>query len=57
MATDFIKITNKPKETTVVCTEGARKDTGEYLLTVSNRHGADSAVISVVVLGMVYLFT
>lgn len=54
--TDVIKITNKPKETTVACSDSARKHTGEYILTVSNKHGSDSAVVNVVVLGTFEFF-
>ncbi|CAL1540886.1 unnamed protein product, partial [Lymnaea stagnalis] len=48
---DVITITNKPKETTVECKEGLRKHTGEYTLTVTNKHGSDSATVNLVVLG------
>lgn len=49
---DTIKITNIPKKTTVDCTSGVRRDTGEYTVTVSNKHGSDTATINVVVLGI-----
>ncbi|XP_055900297.1 twitchin-like isoform X6 [Biomphalaria glabrata] len=49
--TDVLTLNNKPKETTIDCRDGLRKHTGEYILTVTNKHGSDSATISVVVLG------
>ncbi|XP_070200689.1 twitchin-like isoform X4 [Littorina saxatilis] len=49
--TDTIKIHNEPKLSTVDCISGVRKDTGEYIVTVANKHGSDTANISVVVLG------
>ena len=42
---------NEPKLSTVNCKSGVRKDTGEYYITVANKHGSDTAQISVVVLG------
>ncbi|XP_059156398.1 twitchin-like isoform X4 [Physella acuta] len=48
---DVLSLASKPRETTIECKDGARKHTGEYTLTVSNKHGSDSATISVVVLG------
>ncbi|KAK3703484.1 hypothetical protein RRG08_024788 [Elysia crispata] len=48
---DAISVTNVPKKSTVACTDGVRKHTGEYTITVSNKHGSDSATIDVVVLG------
>ncbi|XP_076471204.1 twitchin-like [Babylonia areolata] len=49
--TDTLEIQNEPGETVINCKSGLRKDTGEYTITVANKHGSDSATIEVVVLG------
>ena len=54
--TDTIEIIDEPKRSTVNCKSGVRKDTGEYFITVANKHGSDSASISVVVLGQYRLY-
>ena len=43
---------NEPKKSTVICSSGVRKDTGDYIIVVENKHGSDTATINVVVLGM-----
>lgn len=48
---DTIQIVNVPQLSTVDCKSGLRKDTGEYIITVTNKHGSDTATINVVVLG------
>nr|KAG5709145.1 hypothetical protein BaRGS_028601 [Batillaria attramentaria] len=48
---ETIQIESVPKNTTVNCKSGVRKDTGEYIVTVANKHGSDTATIDVVVLG------
>ncbi|KAK3103159.1 hypothetical protein FSP39_016894 [Pinctada imbricata] len=49
---DGIKIDNStPKKSSLTYSNPARKDTGEYTVTVTNKHGDDSADIEVVVLG------
>lgn len=42
---------NTPKKTNLKYLSGDRKDTGEYTVTVANKHGSDDANIEVVVLG------
>ena len=54
--TDTIEIIDEPKRSTVNCKSGVRKDTGEYYITIANKHGSDSASISVVVLGQYRLY-
>ncbi|KAL8565325.1 hypothetical protein ACOMHN_029021 [Nucella lapillus] len=49
--TDALKIQNEPGLATVDCKSGVRKDTGDYTITVANKHGSDTATIDVVVLG------
>ena len=49
--TDNIEMKKEPGLSTVSCKTGTRKDTGEYTITVTNKHGSDSATIEVVVLG------
>ncbi|ESO91796.1 hypothetical protein LOTGIDRAFT_91265, partial [Lottia gigantea] len=46
-----LSIKTGPKSSVLKNTSAVRKDTGEYMITIENRHGKDSAVISVVVLG------
>ncbi|RUS77262.1 hypothetical protein EGW08_014976, partial [Elysia chlorotica] len=48
---DVLSVSNVPKKSTVTCKDGVRKHTGEYTITVTNKHGSDSATIDVVVLG------
>jgi hypothetical protein len=49
---DHISIDNNtPKKTVIACKDPSRKDTAMYSITVSNKHGTDSAEIEVVVLG------
>ena len=43
-----------PKKTVLTCKEPARKDTAVYTITVTNKHGSDSADLEVVVLGKLY---
>jgi hypothetical protein len=48
---DHISIDNNtPKKTVIACKDPSRKDTAMYSITVSNKHGTDSAEIEVVVL-------
>ena len=57
--TDAIQTSSseEPKMTTLNCSHGQRKHTAEYIITVSNKHGSDTASIEVVVLGeLVTLF-
>ncbi|KAL8579176.1 hypothetical protein ACOMHN_010760 [Nucella lapillus] len=46
-----IEIEDRPKLSTVSCRKGERRDTGEYIITIQNKHGSDTATINVVVLG------
>ena len=50
---DEVTIDNStPKKSNLKYSKPQRKDTGEYTITVTNKHGTDSADIEVVVLGM-----
>lgn len=49
---DHISIDNKTeKKSTLTCKEPSRKDTAMYNVTVTNKHGSDTADVEVVVLG------
>lgn len=48
---DIMTMTKSEKNSAVSNQDSKRADTGDYTITISNRHGSDSAKVNVVVLG------
>ncbi|XP_041366543.1 twitchin-like isoform X3 [Gigantopelta aegis] len=48
---DNVTIKTEPKKSTLTIPKATRKDTGQYTISIANKHGDDSEMIDVVILG------